>query len=57
MKKEKDRYISGTHEYLANTFCQMYTIPNSQTIPTPICTEFGSANLFIFLFAGKITTH
>ena len=28
---------------------------NSQTIPIPICTEVGSVNLFLFLFAGKIT--
>ena len=28
---------------------------NSRTIPIPICTEIGSANLFLFLFAGKIT--
>ena len=30
---------------------------NSQTIPIPICTEVGSANLFLFLFAGKKTIH
>ena len=28
---------------------------NSQTIPIPICTEVGFANLFLFLFAGKMT--
>ena len=28
---------------------------DSQTIPIPICTEVGSANLFLFQFAGKIT--
>ena len=28
---------------------------NSQTIPIPICTEVGSTNLFLFLFAGKNT--
>ena len=27
---------------------------DSQTIPIPIRTEFGSTNLFLFLFAGKI---
>ena len=27
---------------------------DSQIIPIPISTEVGSANLFLFLFAGKI---
>ena len=30
---------------------------DSQTIPIPICTKVGSANIFLFLFAGKITIH
>ena len=28
---------------------------DSWTIPIPFCIEVGSANLFLFLFAGKIT--
>ena len=59
---EKKIYISGICEYIANTSHQTNIIPipickfwNSQTIPIPICTEVGSTNLFLFLFAGKIT--
>ena len=54
--------ISGIHELFANTSHLTNIIPipirkfwNSRTIPIPIRTEVGSANLFLFLFAGKIT--
>ena len=54
--------ISGICELFANTFHPTNNIPipiskfwNSQTIPIPICTEVGFANLFLFLFAGKMT--
>ena len=52
----------GIRELFANTSHLTNIIPipirkfwNSQTIPIPIHTEVGSANLFLFLFAGKIT--
>ena len=54
----KKRY----RELFANTSHLMNIIPipilmfwNSQTIPIPIHTEVCYANLFVFLFAGKIT--
>ena len=53
---------SGIPELFANTshLTNIFPIPtpkfwNSQTIPIPICTEVASANLFLFLFAAKIT--
>ena len=57
LRKKK---ISGICELFANTFHLTNIIPirkfwNSRTIPIPIRTEVGSANLFLFLFAGKIT--
>ena len=60
----REKRISGICELFANTSHVTNIIPipirkfwNSQTIPIPICTEIGSANLFLFLFAGKITFH
>ena len=56
------KQISGIRELFANTSHLKNIIPipnrnfwNSQTIPIPIRTEVGPANLFLFLFAGKIT--
>ena len=56
-------YILGICEYFANTSHLTNIIPipigkfwNSQTIPISIPTEVGSANLFLFLFTGKIIT-
>ena len=65
LEKDKGKkYISGIREYFANTSNLTNIIPIpickfliSQTIPIPIRTEVGSANLFLFLFAGKITIH
>ena len=61
-KKMEKKYFSGIREEFANTShrTNIIRIPirkfyNSLTIPIPICTENGSANLFLFLFAGKIT--
>ena len=58
----KEKKISGICELFANTSHLTNIIPipirmfwNSQTIPIPICAEVGSSNLFLFLFAGKIT--
>ena len=58
------KQISGIHELFANTSHLKKIIPipirtfwHSRTIPIPICTEVGSANLLLFLFAGKITIH
>ena len=60
--KFEKKIISGIREQFANTSHLTNIIPipirkfwNSQTIPIPIRTEVGSANLFLFLFAGKIT--
>ena len=56
--------ISGIRELFGNTSHLTNIIPipipirkfwNSLTIPTPIRAEFGSGNLFLFLFAQKIT--
>ena len=56
--------ISGYRELFAITshLTNIILIPickfgNSRTIPFPICTEDDSPNLFLFLFAGKITIH
>ena len=61
-KKFEKKNISGIREQFANTSHLTNIIPipirkfwDSQTIPIPIRTEVGSANLFLFLFAGKIT--
>ena len=58
---EKKTY-TGIHELFDNTSHLTNIIPIpirmfwiSRTIPIPIRTEVGFANLFLFLFAGKIT--
>ena len=58
----RKKWLSGIRELFSNTSHPMNIIPipirkfwNSQTIPIPIGTEVGSAKLFLFLFAGKIT--
>ena len=58
----RNKQILSICELFANTSHLTNIIPipiykfwNSQTIPIQICTEIGSANLFLFPFAGKIT--
>ena len=60
----REKRISGIRELFANTSNLTNIIPIpirkfwiSRTIPNPIRTEDGSANLFLFLFTGKITIY
>ena len=60
-KSLREKNISVICEYFANTSNLTNIIPipickfcNSQTIPIPICSEVGSANQFLILFAVKI---
>ena len=46
------RHTSHLTNIIPIPICKFW---NSQTIPIPIRTEVGSTNLFLFLFAGKIT--
>ena len=53
----KNRYqVFVKYSHLTNIIpipiCKFW---NSWTIPISICTKVGSANLFLFLFAGEIT--
>ena len=56
----REKNISDICEKLLNSSHLTNIIPipickflDSQTIPNPICTEVGSTNLFLFLFAGR----
>ena len=60
LRKKGDKYISGflnnspifpSDNLYSYSYLQVY---NSKTIPIPIHTEVGFANLFIFLSAGKL---
>ena len=62
MRERREPNILNICEYFTNTSCLTNTIPipkfwTLQTIPVPICTEVGSANLFLILFATQITIH
>ena len=59
---EREKKMSGICELFANTshLTNIISFPirkfwNSLTFPIPIRTKVGSVNLFLFLFAGKIT--
>ena len=58
----RKKQILSICELFANTFHLTNIIPipihmfwNSQTIPIPIHREVVTANLFLFLFAGKVS--
>ena len=62
VKKRKEIYDRNIFQIFVNRSHLTNIIPiaipkfwDSQTIPIPNRTEFGSANLFLFLFAGRIT--
>ena len=59
----RKKHILGIGEYFANTSRLTNIIPipirnfwDLKTIPIPICTEVGSMNLLLFLFAGEKKT-
>ena len=56
--KKVIRYLWKICKYFPSDKYNSYSylqISNLQTIPIPICTEVSFANLFLVLFAGKIT--